>query len=272
MQLHTVPARQGFLWVRRGFQAFLRRPLANTLLLSSFLFTAVLLLLLPGLGVVLLLMALPLVSLGFMTATRQGLAGQRAGPGVFLEGLRGPPDRRKSMWMLLALYAFANIVVMLLSDAIDGGRFEALQAAMTGDKPIAPQALATMLSDPRLVWGLLTRLTLTALISLPFWHAPALIHWEGQGLGQSLFISGLACWRNRAAFTIYGLGWLALVLLFSALANTLVALLGDPRLLALAAMPAGLMFSTAFYTSLYFVYADCFLPDAAVTAGVLPDA
>ncbi len=49
-------------------------------------------------------------------------------------------------------------------------------------------------------------------------------------------------------------------MLFSVLANALVALLGEPRLLALAAMPAGLMFSTAFYASLYFTYADSFRP------------
>ncbi len=261
MQLHKVPARQGFIWVRRGFQVYLSQPLATTFLFASFLFGALLLMLIPGIGVLLLLMALPLVSLGFMIASRNSLEGRRAGPRVFAEGLQGPPDRRKAMLLLLGCYAAANILVMLVSDMIDDGRLEALQIAVTGDKSISPEELSAMVGDSRLFWAMTLRLVLTSLIALPFWHAPALIHWQGQGVGQSLFISTLACWRNKAALTIYGLGWLLLILLFSALANTLVSLLNEPRLLALAAMPAGLMFSTAFYTSLYFTYADSFRPE-----------
>ena len=44
----------------------------------------------PGIGVLLLLMALPLVSLGFMIASRNSLDGRRAGPRVFVDGLRRP--------------------------------------------------------------------------------------------------------------------------------------------------------------------------------------
>ncbi|WP_418315746.1 BPSS1780 family membrane protein [Piscinibacter sakaiensis] len=264
MKLHTVPALQGFVWVRRGFQVFLGQPLATTFLLASFLFGALLLLLIPGIGVLLLLMALPLVSLGFMIASRNSLDGQRAGPKVFVEGLQGPPSQRKTMLYLLSAYAAANIVVMLLSDVIDAGRLEALQTAATSDKPMSAEALNAMLGDPRLFWAMVLRLALTAVIALPFWHAPALVHWQGQGVAQALFISSLACWRNKGAFVVYGLGWLVLILLFSFIANALVALLGEPRLLALAAMPAGLMFSTAFYASLYFTYADSFRPDQPV--------
>lgn len=259
LRLQTVPARQGFLWVRQGFRLFLRRPLVFTLLLAAFLFAAMVLLMVPGAGVLLVLMALPLVSLGFMIAARRSLADEAVGPAVFLDGLRGPAPARKAMVWLLMVYALANLLVMLLSDAVDGGRFEALQVAMSGDKAADAEALAGLLGDPRLLWGMLLRLGLTALISLPFWHAPALVHWQGQGVAQALFISSVACWRNRAALMVYGLGWVALVMLFSLLANTLVALLGEPRLLALAAMPAGLMFSTAFYASLYFIYVDCFV-------------
>lgn len=270
LRLQTVPARQGFLWVRQGFRLFLRRPLVFTLLLAAFLFGAMVMLMIPGIGVLLVLMALPLVSLGFMIASRRALADEPVGPGAFLEGLRGPAPARRSMWALLAVYAAANLAVMLLSDVVDGGRFEELQKAMGAEKGADAEALAGLLGDPRLLWGMLLRLGLTALISLPFWHAPALVHWQGQGVAQSLFSSSVACWRNRGALTVYGLGWVALVMLFSLMANALVALLGEPRLLAMAAMPAGLMFSTAFYASLYFIYVDCFVHAEAPTA--LPEA
>lgn len=271
MRLHTVAARQGFVWVRRGFQIYLRQPLSTTVLLATFLFGALVLMMLPGIGVLLLLMSLPLVSLGFMIASREALDGRRVSPRVFAEGLRGPPAHRSSMLWLLTVYAAANIVVMLLSDAVDGGRLEAVQAAMTAEQAADPQVLRQMLGDGRLFWAMLLRLTLTAAIAIPFWHAPALIHWQGQGMAQSLFISTLAMWRNRSAMLVYGLGWLVLVVLFSILANTLVALLGEPRLLALAALPAGLIFSTAFYASLYFTYADSFRPAGETDALAGPD-
>lgn len=262
MRLRTVPARQGFLWVRRGFQAFLQRPLANTVLLGAFLLCAFMLLLVPGVGVLLVVMALPLVSLGFMIATRAALAGgPPRGPGALIDGLRGP--QRRPMVGLLIVYAVANVAVMLVADAVDAGRFEALQKALLAEPAPSPQEMAELLGDPRLLWAMIVRIGLTALLSLPFWHAPALIHWEGHGVAQALFISSVACWRNKAALAVYGLGWLALVMLFSMIANTLGAALGDPRLFAMAAMPAALMFSTAFYASLYFIYADCFQPDPA---------
>jgi hypothetical protein len=270
MRLQTVPAAQGFAWFRRGFQAYFKRPLGYTLLLGSALFAMLLALLIPVAGVVLLLMGLPLVSLGFMAATRLGLAGQAAGPGVFADGLKGPPPRPRTMGLLLGLYAASSILAMLLGDAIDGGRLAALQAAMTGDTAADAAKVTELVTDPRLQTGMLVRLVLTAALAVPFWHAPALVRWEGQGLGQSLFISTVACWRNKGAFTVFALAWTALLLLFSVVANTVSVLAGEPRLVALAVMPAALMFSTAFYTSLYFIYADSFVPDAPAPAELPP--
>jgi hypothetical protein len=77
-----------------------------------------------------------------------------------------------------------------------------------------------------------------------------------------LFSSTLACWRNRYAFLIYGLAWSVTIVLFGILAGGLFALLGMPQLVALAAVPAGLLFSTTFYVSLLFTYQGCFGDDA----------
>ncbi len=265
MRLNTVPARQGFLWVRLGFQAWWRKPLVHSLLLSAFLFGALALLMLPVVGLFALLMALPLVSLGFMIATQRTVAGLPVGPGVFLDGLRGPPAVRQAMWVLLLLYAALNLGAMALADVVDAGRLEALQTAVTAETTPDPAAMQALLSDPRLFWGMVIRLGLTALLSIPFWHAPALVHWQQQGVAQSLFSSTLACWRNRSALTCYGMGWMLMVLSFSAGSNLLLAILGEPQLIALMVVPAGLVFSTAFYASLYFTYADSFVPDPPPT-------
>ena len=76
--------------------------------------------------------------------------------------------------------------------------------------------------------------------------------------------------RNKGAFMVYGLTWAALVFLFALLVNTVFMLLGAPQLVAVAALPAGLMFSTVFYASLYFTFTDCFEQRTAALAP--PDA
>ena len=75
---------------------------------------------------------------------------------------------------------------------------------------------------------------------------------------KALFSSTLACWRNRGAFAVYGLVWFALIIAFGTLGSLLFALLGQPQLFALAAVPVSLLFTTVFYVSLYFTFDACF--------------
>ena len=263
MKLLTVPASRGVLWVRSGFRVFFGRPLAFAALFATFLFGAMLMLLVPGIGALLLLTSLPLVSQGFMLATQRALAGQTPMANVFIEPVRGRRPQAIAMLKIGLIYAAASLFIMWFSTVVDGGTFDALQEAMTS-KTVDTERLDALLSDPRLSLGMLVRLGLASLLALPFWHAPALVHWDGQGPAQSLFSSTIACWRNKGAFAIYGLTWAALVVLFAMLVNTVFVLLGAPQLVAVAALPAGLMFSTVFYASLYFTFTDCFEQPAAV--------
>jgi hypothetical protein len=105
---------------------------------------------------------------------------------------------------------------------------------------------------------------------VPFWHAPALVHWGAQPAAKSLFFSLMACWRNRGAFVVYALTWTAVILVFAVAANLMFALLGQGHLMAMAAMPASLIFSTVFYASLYFTFADCFDVDGSDPAPSSP--
>jgi len=265
MRLLTVPASRGVLWVRSGFRVFFGRPLAFAALFASFLFGAMLLLLVPVIGTLLLLTALPLVSQGFMLATQRALAGQTPMAGVFIEPVRGGRPQAISMLKIGLIYSAASLFIMWFSNVVDGGTFDALQEAMTA-KTADTERLDVLLNDPRLSAGMLVRLGLASLLALPFWHAPALVHWDGQGPAQSLFSSTIACWRNKGAFMVYGLTWAALVFLFALLVNTVFMLLGAPQLVAVAALPAGLMFSTVFYASLYFTFTDCFEQRTAALA------
>ncbi|WP_263535606.1 BPSS1780 family membrane protein [Paucibacter sp. TC2R-5] len=257
LHLQTVPARNGLLWIRHGLKVFRRKPLAMAGLLSVFLFIAFALLLLPGVGIMLLLMAMPILSLGFMLATHLVLQDQLPTAAVFAAPLKLTPQRRNSQLLLGACYALATIAIGLLSEWIDGGSFEALQRLVLENA--SADKVAAAAADPRLFWGAVTRLSLAALLSVPFWHAPALIHWGGQGVLQALFSSTLGIWRNRAAFAYNGLLWAALVIGVGVAASLLSALLGLGQMLPLLVMPLGLLMTTVFYASLYFTFIDCFM-------------
>lgn len=262
MKFQHVPARRGALWVRQGFRVFYRQPLAFAALFACFLFGLFVLTLVPWLGSALLLGSLPLASLGFMLATKQALDGRFPKPRVFAEPLRSGRQRAMTMLQLGAIYAVATLLIMWLSDVVDRGALDALMDTLAAGQP-DPQAINARLSDPLLEVGLLMRVGLATLLSLPFWHAPALAHWGGQRTLQALFFSTVACWRNKGAFTVFGLAWVAVVMLFGVLANLVFAVLGQAPLIALAAMPASLIFTTVFYASLYFTFADCFVPEPA---------
>ena len=270
LRILDAKPRDGAAWVSRAFALFLKKPLAFTALFGLFLFAALILLLLPYAGAVLLLMALPLLGLGFMIAARSALGDGPVHVGQLLEPLRGGSAiavaRRKPLLLLCGLYAAATALVMLVSDVVDGGSFERLQLLLASARDAAKQQeLDALLDDDSLLAGLSLRLGGTALLSIPFWHAPALVWWQGQGVAQSLFSSTLACWRNRVAFLVYGLAWVLTIVVFGVLAGSLFALIGAPQLVTLAAVPAGLMFSTAFYVSLVFTYQGCFGDASQVT-------
>ena len=282
LRILAVSPRQGARWVSQGFSRFLKKPLPYTSLLALFLFACLVLLSLPYIGGLLVLCLLPLLGLGFMIATRSAMEGGPVHIGHLAAPLRAstPAEsaRRLTLLRLCGLFAIASAATMLLGDVFDGGSFERLQRLMAATRSEANQAeIDAVLAEPSLRWALAWRLVVTSLLSIPLWHAPALVWWHGQGVAQSLFSSWLACWRNRGAFAVYALAWAFAVVLFGIAAGSVFALLGAPQLVPLAAIPAGLMFSTAFYVSLYFTFSDCFATAAdaekeAQADGDLPSA
>jgi hypothetical protein len=258
LRLHSVAPAQGWRWIRQGFMLWLRRPLAFVGLFVFFLFGVLMLMVVPLVGPVLGMGTLPLLTLGFMIAARSVLQGGPVRIAQLFEGLRAvDPARRRTQLLLCAAYALGSMVVIELASWADDGLFEQLQVALA--TPDASKAEITrLLTDPRLAQGMVLRVGLASELSVPFWFAPALVHWGGQGARQALFSSTLALWHARGAFAVYALGWSALALAAGALAFATVLMLGSRQLVSVLSMPAGLAFSAVFYVSLWFSFADCF--------------
>jgi hypothetical protein len=259
MQLHLqqVPAANGRVWIRHGFKIFQRQPLAFLGLMGLALLASLVLTALPFVGPVLGLMAIPLCSLGFMLATHLVLQKQRPTAAVFLAPLRLTPERRNRQLTLAASFAVIALGVILAANAVDGEATQAVLELMANKG--TPEELAKAAGDPRILWGALLRFGGLTLLSIPYWHAPALIHWGGHGVGQALFSSTLALWRNKGAFALNGLLWVAMLLALSGLITLVFSILGLLQAAPVFMMVAGMLLWAVFYASLYFSFVDCFM-------------
>jgi hypothetical protein len=266
MKLRQVPAREGVQWARQGLRVVMSRPLSFMGLFGVVLLGMLIVQILGWIGSLLLWACLPLITLGFMIATRLTLQGGTPTFQVFAAPLRVEPSRTKAMWQLGAMYAGVMLIIILVHGWIDDGRMAALQVAATSGKN-TPEVMGPLVGDPRLQGGLLWFAAAAGLLSLPFWHAPALVHWGGHTAAKALFSSTVACWRNKGAFLLYALTGVGAVMAFALVSSLVFALLGAPNLAAVVMMPAVLFFTVVFYASLYFTYVGCFeqQPDDTAT-------
>jgi hypothetical protein len=269
IRLKTVTARQGLAWVREGARNFFRQPLGYTAIFSIVLLVGLLLSQLGWVGLFASLSLMPFATMGFTLAGREQRDGRSVHPGHLLPPWRDTATRN-ALLRLGAVYAVLFIGCLLLSMLVDGGRGAQLMdemAAQAGASAASGAASAPLVVDEALLSGALggslLAMLLFGLLALVFWHAPALVAWQREPIAKALFASVLACWRARGAFTLMGLVWLGLMMLFMVFAQFLFTLFGQAQGALLAAMPAALMFSTAFYASLYAIYTDSFEVETA---------
>lgn len=264
MKLQLVAPRQGFVWVRRAFQVCARQPLGFAALLATCMFVVLLLGIVPVVGTAVVLALPPAGSLLFMIASHRAVEGRTAMPGSIAELAASGRTRLLALVKLGIAYAAATFVLFWIAGVLDGGALVSFLSSLPDERTTGEQTV-TRVTDPRLQLGLILRLTFAAALSIPFWHAPALVHWGGHDWVKSLFFSSVAVWRNKGAFTVYGIGWLALWLLLLPIVSIAVGVLG-PQRFALVATPLMLAYLTLFYASLWFTFADCFSSDDAVPA------
>lgn len=257
LSLKTVPPQRGATWVRDAFRVFGRRPLGFTGLFLAFLFAAMLSIFVPLVGGVLQMMMLPLLSLGFMVATSSAQQGGPVQPGQFFEPLATDAPRRRSLLILCAIYGLGAVALLWASNWLADGQLADLQRVLSSGQA-EPEEIDALAASQGVFLGTVTLLVGAALLSVPFWHAPALVHWGQQGVAQALFSSTLAVWRAKGAFVVYALVWAGLIFGFGLLSALLLGLLGVPQLAGVLALPAGLLFSTVFYVSLLFTFNDSF--------------
>jgi hypothetical protein len=273
LRLQEVPVARGTRWMLRAWRAFVHRPMGFTALFAIFVVFAVLVQAIPTLGNLVVMVAVPLVALGYMIATESYARGGPVSPLQILEPLRADAKRRNTLIRLSLLYALTMGLVMLAAEWVDQGAFQQLMLLLAQPRDTGNRAqIESLLESSALEMGVWVRFGGAALCSLPFWHAPALVWWGRQGVMQSLFSSTIGLWRTKGAFLLYlgslfaFAGGVAIVL------GTVLSLLGLASMLGGFVMAFGLMVTVVFYVSLWFSFDDTYgvtaqARDAADAAG-----
>lgn len=256
--LKAVTPRQGSNWVREGFRLYGRAPLGFTSLFGSYLFIAMLVAQVPVLGAVLQLVSLPLLSLGIMVAGQAVLLGDKPKLHHFIEPLKTSPLRRRGLMTLCGAYGLIALLVLVGADVLSDHAWERIQKVLMEQGAGAQAAVDEILTEPGVSRAALLLLIGGVSLSVPFWHAPALVHWGGMGVRQALFSSTVAVWRAKGAFLLFTFTWLGVLLAFGLVAALTAGLLGFPQLASLLGVPAGLVFSAAFYVSVLYTFTDSF--------------
>lgn len=256
MKLQIVPARTGFTWVRLGVKTFMRQPLALAGLFFMFMAVVSVLSIVPLVGSAVSLALVPAATLGLMAATREAIEGRFPMPLTLVAAFRAGPTRTRPMLMLGGMYALALLLVLGAASLFSGPT--PVPADLAGSD-VTPEMVQEAIFSTSLWVGMLFYVP----VVMAFWHAPALVHWHGVSPGKSLFFSLAACWANRGAMFLYGIGWLGVFLLGGLLMSLLGALLGGAQALGLLLYPVVLLMASMFHTSIYFSYRDSFSDDGA---------
>lgn len=211
----------------------------------------------PVVGALLALGITPAFTLGLMKASRQAEEGTFPMPHQLFAALRSE-QTRKPMLQLGLLYGLSFLLMLGFSTLMDGGALFQLYFGQGKPETEEVDLLAVQAA-----------MHLLMLLSLPlafvFWHAPALVYWHGISPVKSMFFSVMACWRNKAAFFIYCIGWMGVMIAASVLMGVLISLLGGAEKAGVLVLPVMMMMAAMFFTSLDFTFRDSFVTDDNIT-------
>ena len=249
MRVRIVPASQGLRWLADGWAIFRAAPLGWLALVFVYLFSTQVVALVPVVGLVAALVAVPGLSVGLMGAARAASRGGGVHVTMLLDGFRnGLPAQLVlgAAYLACSLLLFALLALVddagALRAALAGG--EATQPAEPGDVALAGAATAVFYLP----------------VAMLFWFAPVLAAWHSVGPGKALFFSFAACLMNWRAFLAYGVLTAFVMLALPLIALALpVAVFGVPSArLAPLLVPLLLALLPTLFASFYASYRDIF--------------
>jgi len=247
MRARIVPASRGARWLGEGWQMFRAAPLGWLALVFVYIFATQIVALVPVLGVVIALLAVPGLTVGMMGAARVASRGGGLRINMLFEGFRiGLRDQL----LLGAVYLACSVVVFFgMSLADEGG---VLRGALAGRAPTEPPEAGDWLS------AAFVFAALYAPVMAMFWFAPVLAAWHGMPAPKALFFSFFAAARNWRAFLVYGLAGVAALGLLTAIIFNVQRAQAGPQIVPTLVFLLLVVFIPVYYATAYASYRDIF--------------
>ena len=256
MKLNSVAPKESYTWIRQGIWLFKQNPLGFLMLVFMYVFAAQLAVIIPVIGVFAVLLLTPALSVGFMTACRQGIQKERISPMVYLIALRSGILIRKRILQLGLIYTVLVLALsFVLSLLVD---FETLLPLMTSDKPVTPEAIRQIYLV--LFFGAILYIPVAMLM----WFSPILVAWADMSIPQALFSSWLACWTNKAAFFFYLAIWSAILIAIPLSIGMVFDALDFGQAASFIIAPISMAGLTVMHCSFYATWKACFTEDEVV--------
>ena len=236
----------------------------------------------------------PVLTIGFLQGCRAARSGLPVHPVLVFAGFRSGRETLVRLLQLGAIQTVSLVFILLVVSGPDAFRTDPAPESATTASTTTPATGATTRSAPATADvaaarpgqdatpGPMTeaeqqeaiRNTLVqierGLIYLPIamvmWYAPMLVAWHGLPVGKALFFSLVAVWRNRSAFTVYGLGWLMVWFVLSIALTLIAVILNLMNVVVVIAAPLAMLLVTWMYCSVYATYETVFVDPASPVA------
>jgi len=191
----SVPAGNGWSWIRDGFAMFREQPGTWILIVIVFVVIAIVMGLIPFVGSLALQLLTPVFTGGVMLGCRQIEEGGEFSVGTLFAGF----SNRGGQLVLLGLVGLLAIVLIVMATGLvffGMGGLALFSGAATDQR--AAIGFATMML------AVLVGLALSLPVYMALWFSPALIALNDLPLGAAIKSSFSGCLRNMIPFLVYG--------------------------------------------------------------------
>lgn len=242
MEPRSLPAGQGWQWIKQGYAIFMKAPLLWIVLLMICFAAGALLSAIPVVGDVLASLLMPVIVAGLMTGCRALEKDDELELAHLFSGFKQHTSQ------LVALGGISLVAQLLILGAMMALGASTLVGFMTsGHNPQDPQLVMQALGGAG--FAILVGAVLFGILMMAMQFAPMLVYFNDAAPVEALKLSLRAFLANIGAMLVYGI-----VLIVMAILATIPMLLGWLVLLPLI------------FTSLYASFCDIFPPATEIAA------
>ncbi len=198
-----VPAGNGITWLAGGWSHFKQNPFAWMLALIVWFLLAMAVSLIPLLGGILVNLATPVITAGFIIGCRAQDEGDDFTVGHLFAGFSKNPGQ-------LVLVGVIYFVAMIVLTMVLMGSFFGLIGLQSMEMQ-DPEMMMSMIASPGFIAVILLSTLLFIPVMMAYIFAPALIALNDMKAFEAMKLSFSGCWKNMLPFTVYGL--LAIIML-----------------------------------------------------------